>query len=49
MKKIFNNWDFKKHAKFVTIFYGILYAIDLTLGYLVIKKITKKTRKTKEA
>lgn len=39
MKKFFDNWNYKKHAKFVTAIYGVLYLIDMTLTYFVIKKI----------
>lgn len=48
MKKLFSNWNFKKHFKFVTVFYGILYAIDLTLGYLLIKKINQRSKQIKQ-
>lgn len=38
MKKIFKDWDFKKHAKVISAIYLTCYAIDMTLGYLLIKK-----------
>lgn len=39
MKKFFTDWNYKKHAKFVTSIYAVLYAIDMTLTYFIIKKI----------
>ena len=38
MKKIFKDWDFKKHAKFVSAIYLTCYIIDMTLGYFLVKK-----------
>ena len=32
------DWNYKKHAKLVTGIYLGLWAIDMTLGYLVVKK-----------
>ena len=42
MKKIFKEWDFKKHAKFVSAIYLTCYIIDMTLGYLLVKKAFDK-------
>lgn len=39
MKNYFKDWDFKKHFKFVTAVYAGLYLIDMTLGYLLAKKV----------
>ncbi|WP_164914361.1 hypothetical protein [Aminipila luticellarii] len=41
MKKIFSDWNYKKHAKWVTAIYAVLYAIDMTLTYFIIKRIGK--------
>ncbi len=41
MKKFFKNWTFSKHLGFVSAIYAISYAIDLTVGYLLMKKISK--------
>ena len=38
MKKIFKEWDYKKHAKFVGAIYLTCFAIDMTLGYWLVKK-----------
>ncbi len=38
MKDFFTDWNYKKHAKFVTAVYLGLFAIDMTIGYLVTKK-----------
>ena len=38
MKKLFKDWDYKKHAKLVGSIYLTLFAIDMTLGYWVVKK-----------
>lgn len=42
------NWDFKKHAKFVSAFYLICYAIDMTLGFLLVKKLIDEDGKPKK-
>jgi len=45
MKKcIFNDWNYKKHAKLVTSLYLVLYAIDMTVTYVLIKKINNKKK-----
>ena len=36
--KLFKNWDFKKHAKVVSAIYLTCYAIDMTIGYILVKK-----------
>lgn len=38
MKNFFKNWNYKKHAAVVTGVYLTLYAVDMTLGYIVAKK-----------
>ena len=38
----FNDWDYKKHARFCTALYLALYAFDMTFSYFIIKKIVKK-------
>ncbi|MDD2217126.1 MAG: hypothetical protein PHW03_02335 [Eubacteriales bacterium] len=47
MRDYFKNWDFKKHATTVTTIYAILYFLDMTLGYVVAKKILNKSTKDK--
>ena len=42
MKNFFTDWNCKKHAKFVTGVYLALYAIDMTIGYIVCKKCLDK-------
>lgn len=42
MKKFFKNWNYKKHAAVVTGIYLTLYAVDMTLGYVVAKKYLSK-------
>lgn len=39
---MFENWNYKKHAKLVSGVYLALWAADMTLGYLIIKKISKR-------
>lgn len=39
MKKLLKDWDYKKHAKVVSAFYLTCYAIDMTLGFILIKKL----------
>lgn len=41
MKNIFKDWNFKKHAKIVTGIYLACYVIDMTLGYVLVKKCLK--------
>ena len=38
----FNDWDYKKHARFCTALYLALYAFDMTFSYFIIKKIVRK-------
>ena len=38
----FNDWNYKKHAKVCCAFYLALFAIDMTLGYVVAKKVLPK-------
>ncbi len=38
----FNDWNYKKHAKFCCAVYLALFAIDMTLGYVVAKKVLPK-------
>ncbi|MBN7772670.1 hypothetical protein [Clostridium aminobutyricum] len=47
MKNFFANWNYKKHAKFVTAIYAVLYAIDMTFTYCLIKKLNKNDWKLK--
>lgn len=47
MKNFFKDWNYKKHAKFVTAIYAVLYAIDMTLGFFLIKKLSKNDWKIK--
>ena len=42
---MFKNWNYKKHAKFVSGIYLALWTVDMTLGYLVIKKCVDKAEK----
>lgn len=39
---MFKNWNYKKHAAFVSGVYLALWAIDMTLGYVVAKKCFDK-------
>lgn len=39
---MFKNWNYKKHAAFVSGVYLTLWAIDMTLGYVVAKKVLPK-------
>lgn len=42
MKKLLRDWNYKKHAKFVTGLYLAMYAVDMTIGYVVMKKCLEK-------
>lgn len=48
MKKLFQNWTFKKHFKLVSIIYLTCYAIDMTVTYAVIKKYIDNSGKDKD-
>ncbi len=48
MKNFFRDWNYKKHAKFVTGVYLTMYAIDMTVGYIVCKKCIGKVQELKE-
>lgn len=41
----FNNWNYKKHAKFCTAVYLSLYAFDMTVSYFIIKKLFDRIQK----
>ena len=43
MKKLFKDWNYKKHAKFVTGVYLTMYSVDMTIGYKVVKKCLEKS------
>ena len=38
----FNDWNYKKYAKVCCAFYLALFALDMTLGYVVAKKVLPK-------
>ncbi len=38
----FTNWNYKKHAKFCTAVYLGLYAFDMTVSYLIIRRLLPK-------
>lgn len=38
----FKNWNYIKHAKLCCTVYLALFAIDMTLGYVVAKKVLPK-------
>lgn len=46
---MFKNWTYKKHAKVVSGIYLGLWAIDMTLGYIVVKKSIEKMEEKKAA
>lgn len=46
---MFKNWNYKKHAKVVSGIYLALWAIDMTLGYVMVKKVIEKEEEKKAA
>jgi len=38
----FKDWDYRKHAKLCIAVYLALFALDMTAGYLIAKKILPK-------
>ncbi|MDO5414866.1 MAG: hypothetical protein Q4F78_05315 [Bacillota bacterium] len=45
---MFKDWNYKKHAAFVSGIYLGLWAIDMTLGYMVAKKAFAKMEEQKK-
>lgn len=46
----FKDWNYKKHAKTVTAIYAVAYLADMTLGYVLAKKIfNREMQKNKKA
>lgn len=46
-KEFFKNWNYKKHATLVGGVYLVMFAIDMTLGYVVCKKALDKVQEGK--
>ena len=44
MKDFFTDWNYKKHATLCTVVYATLFAIDMTVGYVVAKKLLNKPK-----
>lgn len=42
VKNYFKEWNYTKHFAVVSAIYTVFYAIDLTLGYVVAKKLSKR-------
>ncbi len=36
------DWNYRKHAKLCAVVYATLFALDMTIGYVVAKKILPK-------
>lgn len=45
---MFKDWNYKKHTALVSGIYLGLWAIDMTLGYMVVKKIVTKMEEQKK-
>ncbi|MBQ4595710.1 MAG: hypothetical protein IJB14_01955 [Firmicutes bacterium] len=45
---MFKNWNYKKHAAFVSGVYLALWAVDMTLGYIIAKKCLPKGEEQKQ-
>lgn len=39
MGEYFKNWNYKKHAKLCAAVYGALFLLDMTVGYVLAKKL----------
>lgn len=39
MSEYFQDWNYKKHVKLCCSVYAILFAVDMTLGYVLAKKL----------
>lgn len=39
MNEFFQDWNYKKHAKLCCSVYAVLFALDMTLGYVLAKKL----------
>lgn len=42
MRDFFRNYNYKKHAKICAVTYGILFAFDMTVSYVILKKAFAK-------
>lgn len=42
MQDYFKDWNYRKHAKFCAGVYAVLFAIDMTLGYVLVKRVLDK-------
>ena len=38
----FNDWDYKKHARFVTALYLSMYLFNITFSHFIFSKVVKK-------
>ena len=45
---MFKNWNYKKHAAFVSGVYLALWAVDMTLGYVIAKKYLPRDEEQKQ-
>ncbi len=39
MEDFFKDWNYRKHAKLCCGVYAVLFALDMTLGYAIAKKL----------
>ena len=39
MQEYFKDWNYRKHAKLCCTVYATLFALDMTLGYVIAKKL----------
>lgn len=45
---MFKDWNYKKHTAFVSGIYLVLWAIDMTLGYVIVKKYVSDKEEKKQ-
>ena len=42
LRNFFSDWNYRKHARFCTALYLGLYTFDMTVSYVIIKKLLEK-------
>lgn len=45
MPEYFKDWNYRKHAKLCAGVYAVLYVVDMTLGYVLVKRLLNGKKK----
>ncbi len=41
MEEYFKDWNYRKHAKLCCSVYAVLFALDMTVGYVIAKRLLR--------